>query len=109
MENFSFHTSHEGAHSLVAAAGEIDLAVASLLWAELDSQITAGRTVVLDCAGVSFIDSVGLRSLVSAAQKAEEVGAVFRLSEPTPAVLRVLDLAGVEELFGIDIADGLTA
>lgn len=107
MENFSLRTSHDGPRSIVAVAGEIDLAVADLLWAELDPHITAGRTVVLDCTDVQFIDSIGLRILIMAARKAEAVEAGFRLSQPTAVVLRLLDLAGVGEVFGIDADDDL--
>jgi anti-anti-sigma factor len=102
VERFSIRTIDTGPRSLITAAGEIDLAVADRLWAELDPQITAGRAVVLDCSGVGFLDSTGLRTLMKAAHKAVEVGATFGLAEPTPAVLRVLDLSGVAEVFAVD-------
>jgi anti-anti-sigma factor len=103
VEGFSIRTSHDGLRSRIAAGGEIDLAVTDRLWEELDLHVTPGRVVVLDCAGVAFIDSMGLRVLIKAAQKAAEVGAEFQLREPTPAVRRVLDLSGVSEVFGIGV------
>lgn len=108
MEGFSIRTSHDGLQSRIAAVGEIDLAVTDRLWEELDLHITPGRTVALDCAGVAFIDSMGLRVLIKAAQKAAEVGAGFQLCEPTPAVRRVLDLSGVSEAFGIGVNGDVT-
>ena len=103
MEGFTIRTTHDGLESRIAAAGEVNLAVTDRLWEELDLHITPGRTVVLDCAGVVFIDSMGLRVLIKAVQKAAEVGAGFQLHEPTPAVRRVLDLSGVSEAFGIGL------
>lgn len=99
MERFSVRTVDDGQRSLIVAVGEIDLAVADRLWTELDPAITADRTVVLDCSGVRFLDSMGLRILIKALRKADSVGARFQLADPTPIVRRVLDLSGVAEAF----------
>lgn len=108
MVSFSIRTFHDGPRSRIAAAGEVDLAVTDRLWEELDRFITAGRTVILDCSGIAFIDSMGLRILIKASQKATEVGADFRLAAPTAAVRRVMDLSGVSDVFGIGAGDDVT-
>lgn len=109
MERFSIRTIDDGPRSLIAAAGELDLAVADRLWAALEPQITAGRTVVFDCSGVGFLDSTGLRTLIKAAHKADEVGGRFRLTEPTAAVRRVLDLAGAADVFDVELDERLAS
>ena len=53
----------------------------------------AGGTMAIDCSAITFIDSMGLRALIEAQRKANEVGARFRLAAVPGPVARVLDLA----------------
>jgi anti-anti-sigma factor len=99
VERLSIQTTGDDRQATVVAVGEIDLAVADRLWHELDRELTAGRTVVLDCSGVDFLDSMGLRALIKATQKADKVGARFHLAAPSATVHRILDLAGVADVF----------
>lgn len=62
--------------------------------------LVAAGDVVLDCSRVSFMDSMGLRVALSMVRQAEEVGTIFALV-PSKAVSRVLELAGVTEIFNI--------
>jgi len=81
--------------SVVTAAGELDMATADLLWAELEPALQPGRTVVLHCGELEFMDSTGMRVLLRASRRAAEVGGRFTMTEVQPAVERVLELAGV--------------
>jgi anti-sigma B factor antagonist len=59
----------------VALAGEVDIANASSLEAELAGiQADPVRTLVLDLRGVTFIDSTGLRTLIAADERARSSG-----------------------------------
>ncbi|NUR59842.1 MAG: STAS domain-containing protein [Catenulispora sp.] len=91
-----------GAATVVAVAGDVDLAAADTLWSVLDEYVRPGASVVVDCSQVAFLDSMGLRTLIRAQQKADAAGARLTLAAPSEAVLRVLTLAGVGDLFVLD-------
>ena len=88
----------------VTVAGDVDLAAADTLWSVLDEYVHAGAQVVVDCSRVAFLDSMGLRTLIRAQHKAGASGAQLTLAAPSEAVLRVLQLAGVADLFVLDIS-----
>jgi anti-anti-sigma factor len=90
------------AATVVAVAGDVDLAAADRLWSVLDEHVRAGASVVVDCSKVAFLDSMGLRTLIRAKHKADAAGARLTLAAPSEAVLRVLNLAGVADLFVLD-------
>lgn len=87
--------------------GELDLAGAPRLTAAVDSwpeSPAAGRPLVLDLSGVSFMDSTGVRTLVDAARTAREGDLAMALLRPSPAVTRVLDLVDLRRAF-VEIDD----
>ena len=101
MERFSVEASVDDRRVVLTVSGEIDLASADGLRADLDRWLTDADTVVVDCAGITFIDSTGLRTLLEASNKAEESGARFRLAAVPGPVARVFELAGVTDVFTI--------
>lgn len=109
MEKFSVEVNAVDGGVLVALTGEIDLVAADGLYDELE-RAAASSDVVLDCAGITFIDSAGLRTFIKAARKAEASGTRLRLAAVPAPVARVFALAGVLELFtiGEDPAQALT-
>lgn len=89
-------------HVLVTVAGDVDLAAHTQFQAELDQSWDAAATdLVLDCSQVTFLDSMGLRVLVHAMQRAAAANHTLSLAAPSQPVLRVLELAGVEDLFPV--------
>jgi anti-anti-sigma factor len=88
----------------VTVAGDVDLAAADTLWSVLDEYVHAEAQVVVDCSRVAFLDSMGLRTLIRAQHKASASGARLTLAAPSEAVLRVLHLAGVADLFVLDVS-----
>lgn len=83
---------------VVAVAGDVDFATADVLWEELSAQLTPSSTVAMDCAEITFLDSMGLRSLVRAQQHAAEQQATFVLVGSNTNVDRVLELTGMTDL-----------
>jgi anti-anti-sigma factor len=78
---------------LVMPAGELDLAAAPELEARLaEAESAAPRLIVVDMAGVGFIDSTGLRVLLGAAARARDRGGRFQVSAPTEQVSKLLEL-----------------
>ncbi|MFL5830877.1 MAG: STAS domain-containing protein [Solirubrobacteraceae bacterium] len=83
----------------VTLSGEIDMAVAPALERELQEAETSGaRTIVLDLAGVDFIDSAGLHILIRAQQRADANGYRLVLTGVPAQARRLFVLTGVTEL-----------
>jgi anti-sigma B factor antagonist len=59
-----------------------------------------GHAVVLDLAEVTFIDSTGLSALMDAYLESERDGWDFSVRRASPAVRRVVELAGVGQVLG---------
>lgn len=95
MADFSCTTDTSPGLAVVHAAGEVDLATADQLWEELLAHLLPGTRVVLDCAGISFCDSIGLRTLIRAHHHAAATGVDFALAAVDGAVGQLLKLAGV--------------
>jgi len=72
--------------------GEIDSHTAPALAERLSG---APESLVVDLAGVSFIDSSGLRILVEAHQARVDAEASLTLRSPSAAVQRLLEISGL--------------
>lgn len=75
-------------------AGEIDAHTAPAL-AEAMADLPAGE-VTLDMAGVRFMDSSGLRTLVDVSARARANGGSLVLVNPTHVVRRVVEISGLQ-------------
>jgi len=67
--------------------------------AEAATWAANGSDVRLNCSGVTFMDSMGLRVLVGLWQNLTDADRTVTLIDPSERVSRVLDLAGVTQLF----------
>ena len=83
--------------TVVDVRGEVDLSAAAALRERIDRarRQDDDRSVVVDLAGVTFIDSAGLCELVRPATQ----GCAVTLRRPSPQARRVLEMAGVSEVF----------
>lgn len=85
-------------NGVLVVAGELSLAEAPILERHLsEALMTATATVVVDLAGVEFIDSTGLSVLVRAQQQASDRGVEFGVCNPRAQAHRLLSLTGLEE------------
>ena len=95
---------HDGSTSTVAVHGEVDVSSAGVVQVAVDEARQAGCSdVVVDLAGVTFMDLSGLRVLHAAAT--DGISLVVR--NPTRLVRRVIDLAGMAELLPVEGPDGM--
>ncbi|GAA2036557.1 hypothetical protein GCM10009839_41920 [Catenulispora yoronensis] len=101
MTNFTHTVTDQGDHVLLVLAGDLDFAAHGTLATQISTLLAVGRGVVVDCSGVTFLDSMGLRALIEGVRTAAVAGLGFELAEPSQPVLRVLELSGTEELFRI--------
>lgn len=79
-----------------AVEGEIDANSAPSLAAALAAMPDVAQ-VVADFAGVTFMDSSGLRVLVDAATSAARVGKTFAIANPQVAIKRVVEVSGLSD------------
>ena len=90
-------TTH-GAWQVLVLTGELDLYTRSALDDRLTSSMDRDR-LALDLAGVRFVDSSGLGTIVGAVRRFRAAGGSLALIAPTGSpVERMLALAGLSEL-----------
>src|SRR5215208_108106 len=96
---FSISVSDTDGRAVVGVRGELDLATAPELETVLLERLDAGDDVVLDLRELEFMDSSGLRVLVTAHARATDGGPGFAVVRPPEGgeVARILDIAGVEQ------------
>ncbi|MFF8595083.1 STAS domain-containing protein [Streptomyces sp. NPDC015220] len=91
-------TTVEDGTRVVTLVGEADLDSSARLRETLLSCLATAPVTVADLGGLTFMDSSGINALISAHQAAQESGARLCLAAPQEAVLRVLQLVGVDTL-----------
>jgi anti-sigma B factor antagonist len=94
---------HDVGDGTLRLIGEIDMYTSSILRRRLE---TDPPVTVLDLRDVTFLDSTGLIVLVNATRDHADGGLVLR--SPTGAVSRVLELAGIDQLFRIERPESAT-
>lgn len=76
------------------------MANADELWEYLASQVER-QHVAVDLSGVRFIDSTGLTALVRTYKSLKQAGGTLLLLSPSPPVLRLLAVTGLDGLFSL--------
>ena len=82
----------------VSLDGELDMADADWVEPTLAAAAPHHRRMEVDLDGVSFIDSTGIRALVTLKQRADVIGLRFGFTHPSDAVRRTLHAAGLHDL-----------
>jgi anti-sigma B factor antagonist len=80
--------------------GELDISTLPSLQARLLEVVARNRCVVLDCMGLTFIDSSGMRLLLSALREVGRDGCLV-LACANPTVLRLFAVTGMDRTFDI--------
>lgn len=102
MSEERFPAAWSGRTAVVAASGEVDLTNADGLREALLSTLDAGaRGLVVDMTQTTFLDSAGVTALVRASRRASAGNATLRLAVTAPAVLRVLNLVGIDQVISV--------
>lgn len=87
---------------MLTVIGELDLRTSPELEERLSHAFDAGaELVILDLRGIEFMDSTGLRVLLSAHQRAHDSGRRFALVRGADQVERVLTLTGVRDILTV--------
>jgi stage II sporulation protein AA (anti-sigma F factor antagonist) len=85
---------------LVSVAGELDLETAPRLRALVEARLsqTGARHLLLDLAGVSFLDSSGLGAILGRYRTVAAAGGTMGIAGARTGVKRVLRLSGVGQI-----------
>lgn len=105
------HHDHRG-WTVLTAVGDLDVGSAPSLRATIIEHLPrADGHLVLDLAGVHFIDSMGLGALIGGLKRARAQGGDLRLAAPSDAVARILELTRLDRAFvvGDDVEAAVTA
>ncbi|MFM7144175.1 MAG: STAS domain-containing protein [Alphaproteobacteria bacterium] len=82
--------------TVLRASGRLDgTATAEFEKAVVDAMVAAGRDrVVVDMAGVEYVSSAGLRSLLLVAKRAKGSGQPFSVAALSPSVREIFEISG---------------
>ena len=88
--------------AVLALTGDADLASAGRLRATLtEATVRMPSWLVLDLAGLDFIDSTGLGVLVGALRRVRAGGGDVRVAAAQPGIARVFSVTGLDRVFGV--------
>lgn len=94
-----FRVDYESRRSiaLIILAGELDASTAPHLLSVIDRQLRSGpRVLVLDVQSITRVEPVGAAALAEAARITRARGVLFRLTNLTEHVQRMIDLARMQ-------------
>ena len=106
---FDIRVEERDGHALVGLCGEFDLAAVEAVETALKPVEAQFSTVILDLREVSFLDSTGLRAIVSADARAREKGFELKIVRGSEEVQKLLYLAGLDKILPLIDADELPA
>ncbi len=90
---------HHDTGATIVLVGEFDMTGTELFWAHVSGALEAHPTsITIDAGGLSFIDSSGLMALLRARDAAVDAGVAFEVRQPSPALRRIAEVAGVKDL-----------
>jgi anti-sigma B factor antagonist len=110
VSDFQIDTEATAAGATLRLTGELDGATSGDVVAEFDQALRAGRkAITLDLAGVSFIDSAGLRAIILIQQRAAEQDVPLAIIPPPTPLLELLEITGLTERLVLASEDGAPA
>jgi anti-sigma B factor antagonist len=90
MVSMNLSTRESDGQAVVALRGELEVADAASVAAALAAVAARAPEIIVDLAGLEFIDSSGVAALVLARVQARRAGGDLLLAAPQDQVLRVL-------------------
>ena len=99
---FEVNVAPVGDWTVVAVAGEVDVATAPRLRTETLAVLSEGHDrVVLDLEAVDFLDSTGLGVLIGVLRRINAAGGRLRVVCSTPRILDLFALTGLDRVFDL--------
>lgn len=92
-----------GDTAIVSLTGELDTTRCALLGETLSAHLAGGRPhLVIDVTGLTFCDSMGLRTILEYVDRAAKAGGWMRLAGVQGVLKRLLEVTGVAFVIPID-------
>jgi anti-sigma B factor antagonist len=99
---FDIDEAADGEEWVFRLSGDLDIQTAPALDERLHRAMDDGRTsLVVDVSGLTFIDSTGIGVLLHSLKDVQRLDGQLVLRAPTERTLRVLEIIGLRELFGL--------
>jgi anti-anti-sigma factor len=109
MPDVQVTTSLDGDQVVVALAGECDLTTRGPVGLALSDAVDQCAVVIVDLAGLRFIDSTGINELIAAHHAARHRHGRLYVRGASGTVATVLDVTGVAALLALPPGDGSEA
>ena len=94
------HRISAAGEAIVVIDGELDIATTDLAVSYVKQVIDQHRgPVIADLAGLSFCDAQGLSALLRMAGHAHRAGCSFQLASPSPSLVKILRMTGLDRRF----------
>jgi anti-anti-sigma factor len=95
----------------VVLTGRLDLAGSAKIDLPFNATAGSNRNILVDMSGVTFVASIGIRTLVLGAKTVQRRGGRLLLISPQAAVEQVLEMTGVLDLLPVvrDEAEAIAA
>jgi anti-sigma B factor antagonist len=107
MFSMDLGSGESGAHVVVALRGELDLVDAAAVAAVLGAMAARKPRIIVDLAGLEFIDASGVEALTRARGHARNAGGDLLLAAPQRMVRRILAI--IWEVDGSDVHASVAA
>ena len=101
MVSMSLSSPECDGRAVVALCGELDVTDAASVAVALAAVAARAPELIVDLAGLEFIDSSGLAALVLARKQARQAGGDLLLAAPRDQVLRVLAVTRLAGVFSV--------
>ena len=96
-------TDNQGARVVLSVSGELDAYTAPGLEDQIARLVGEGNNdIVLDLSQTEFLDSSGLRAILTAQRKLSEQQGNLTLRAPSEPVTRLLEITGLSDTFPTD-------
>lgn len=95
-----------GQTALITLAGSVDINTTGELRNAIQAVPTSTTAFVINATDVSYIDSSGVAVMLLAKQVAERSSASFTITAVSPMVMKVLELAKLDQVFKIQSVVG---
>jgi anti-sigma B factor antagonist len=109
MTGFSIEVVHHGSQFVMVVSGAVDIAHADHLTAigllVVNSLDGDAGDVIVDLARVPSVDRAGVSALIEIRDAAIGTGRDLVLREPQPSVSRLLAIAGLDQVFMIEMTE----
>jgi len=92
---------NDGDFSTINVFGEIDLNNSNELRVKLNDELNSGKSIKLNLAEVTYIDSSGVSCLVEATQISKKNNTEFSIIALSESVKKVLELAYLDKILPI--------